>query len=64
MIPDWLPQLVVGCAIGIIAFFLKRADDAQGKQITELWSQLNKAAEKITELRERLARLEANKRGE
>lgn len=61
MIPEWLIQFAIISGIGAIGWFLKARDDAQGKQITALWDRVNDDSEKMTEIRERLAKLEARR---
>lgn len=42
--------------IGIIGFFLRQKDEAQGKQIAALWTKHDDDAKALAELKERIAR--------
>lgn len=42
--------------LGIIGFFLRQKDEAQGKQISALWLKHDEDAEALADLKERIAR--------
>lgn len=42
--------------LGIIGFFLRQKDEAQGKQITALWTKHDEDAAALVDLKERIAR--------
>jgi hypothetical protein len=42
--------------VGLIGFFLRQKDEAQGKQITTLWAKHDEDAKALSELKERIAR--------
>lgn len=42
--------------LGIIGFFLRQKDKAQGKQITALWTKHDEDAAALADLKERIAR--------
>lgn len=56
---DSLKDMALGAVVflvGIIGYFLRQKDEAQGKQIQTLWTKHDADAKDLADLRERIAR--------
>ena len=48
--------LIIGGLVAVISWALKQKDEAQGRQITALWTKHDEDAKALAELKERIAR--------